>query len=300
MKQRIISLLLAFLLPLSLCPAALADSGEDTAPKGYLVLGEDLTAEEKATVLDFLDITSTEDYNVSYTTNKEEHEAFDSYLGSSVVGSRALSSILMVPGEEGSGISVSSYNITYCTVEMYQNALISAGVEDVAIYIAAPFAVSGTCALLSAMNAYSTITGETIDEDTADAAVDEIVTTGEVADAIGDKDKAAELIALLKQQMVEQDMGEGELSDAIDTACQQMNITISAEVKQQIINLLLKLKNTNIDPDALAEQAGELYSRVSSTMEKLGITKESASGFLSNLLEKLLSFLNSWLDSAGQ
>ncbi|MCD7821888.1 MAG: DUF1002 domain-containing protein [Clostridiales bacterium] len=294
--KRLMALFLAVCMALSVSALALAD-GTGTENKGYLVLGEDLTSQELETVLSFLQVDDMDDYVVSYTTNEQEHEAFDSYLSASVVGSRALSSILLVPGEEGDGISVTSYNITYCTVEMYQNALISAGVEDVAIYIAAPYAVSGTCALVSAMNAYSTLTGEEISEASADAAVDELVTTGELGDAIGSNDTAAELIALLKQQLLEQDLTEEELSEAIDNACEEMDVTIDDDLKQQIIDLLLKLKETDIDVDALSKQASNLYSKISETMDSMGITRESALNFFQKALQFVQNLLGNLFGS---
>ncbi|MCD8353827.1 MAG: DUF1002 domain-containing protein [Clostridiales bacterium] len=294
--KRLTAIFLAVCMALSVSALALAD-GTGTETKGYLVLGEDLTSTELETVLSYLQVEDMDDYVVSYTTNEQEHEAFDSYLSASVVGNRALSSILLVPGEEGDGISVTSYNITYCTVEMYQNALISAGVEDVAIYIAAPYAVSGTCALVSAMNAYSTLTGEEISEASADAAVDELVTTGELGDAIGSNDTAAELIALLKQQLLEQDLNEDELSEAIDDACEEMGVTIDDDLKQRIIDLLLKLKETDIDVDALAQQAGQLYDKVSETMDSMGITRESALNFFQKALQFVQNLLSSLFGS---
>lgn len=292
MLKKLLAVLLAAATLFSISGVAYAD-GTKKNEKGYLVLGEDLKEDEKAKVLDFLKVEDLDGYAVSYTSNKQEHEAFDSYLSPSVVGKRALSSILMVPGKKGSGISVSSYNINYCTVEMYQNALISAGVEDVVIYIAAPMPVSGTCALVSAMNAYAILSGEEIKEDAADAAVDEIVTTGDLGDAIGDNDKAAELIALLKQQMMEHDMGKKEISKAIDEGCKHYNITIDEELKQKILDLLMKIKNTDIDVNKLAQQAGDLYKKVSGTMEKMGITKESTLNFFQKLAHWLADFLDS-------
>lgn len=294
MTKRWAAGLLALIMTFSLTGTASAD-GTGDQPAGYLVLGEDLNESERAAVLDYLSVDQIGDYTVSYTTNQQEHEAFDSYLSASVVGSRALSSILMVPGEKGDGISVSSYNITYCTVEMYQNALISAGVEDVAISIAAPYPVSGTCALVSAMNAYEILTGEEIKTASADAAVDELVTTGAIGDAIGNNDTAAELIALLKQQMLQNDMGEEELSAAIDQACEQMGITLDQKLKEQIISLLLKLKNTDIDIDALAEQATQLYEKVSDTMERLNITGEQALGFFQKIARFVMNFLDRFM-----
>ena len=288
--KKIIAMVLALLTALSASGIAFADgAGTD---RGYLVLGEDLNKEEKQTVLEFLKVEHEDDYKVSYTTNQQEHDAFDSYLSPSVVGSRALSSILLVPQKKGAGISVSSYNITYCTVEMYQNALISAGVKDVSISIAAPYPVSGTCALVSAMNAYSTMSGKKINKDSADAAVDEIVTTGSIGDTIGSNDTAAELIALLKQKMLEENMDESQLSPAIDQACKELGVSITDELKQEIIDLLMKIKNTDIDVDALAKQASGLYDKVSGTMKKLDITPEKAMGFFERLIQWVLNLLN--------
>ncbi|MCC8064328.1 MAG: DUF1002 domain-containing protein, partial [Clostridiales bacterium] len=137
---------------LATLPTAALASGsaasEDTA--GYLILGEDLSDSQEETVLKLLDVDDLSDYEVSYTTHEEEEELFGSYLSASLLGTKALSSILLVPAEEGSGITVTTYNISYCTEEMYQTALADAGVADVEVYVAAPTTLSGTCALASA------------------------------------------------------------------------------------------------------------------------------------------------------
>lgn len=282
--KRVLTLLLALLMGLSCVSAAGAYASE---PEGYLVLGEDLTSEEKAKVLEFLKVDRPEDYAVSYTTNQQEHKAFDDYLGAQVVGSRALSSILLTPRKKGAGIQVSSYNITYCTVEMYQNALISAGVRDVSIAIAAPMPVSGTCALVSAMNAYSLLSGKEIDAEAADVAAEELVTTGDVGDLIGDRDTAAELIAAVKQKMIEEDLNEEQLSEAIDQVSEKLGVTLDAKRRQQVISLLMRLKNTDIDVDELAKQAGDLYHKVKGILPELNIQPEKAAGFLERLFQWL-------------
>lgn len=290
--KKLLAMLLAALTLVSCSGLALADKVES---QGCLVLGEDLKAEEKAKVLEFLQVKDPDQYTVSYTTNRQEHEAFDDYLGADVVGKRALSSILLVPRKKGEGITISSYNITYCTVEMYQNALISAGVKDVALYIAAPVPVSGTCALVSAMNAYSLLTGEKIDPAAADAAADELATTAYIGEDLGDKDTAAKLIALLKQKMIQDNMGEEELGAAIDQVSGQLGVSLTPERKSQLITLLLKIKNADIDVDALAEQAAGLYNQVSGLMKKLDIKPQEAAGFL----ERLMAWVSKLLSSFG-
>ena len=91
----------------------------------YVSLGADLNASERATVLSLLGVTEEQlqNYTVVTVTNAEEHEYLDSYMDSSVIGTRALSSALVTGREAGNGIQVTTKNISYCTVGMYQNAL---------------------------------------------------------------------------------------------------------------------------------------------------------------------------------
>ena len=61
--------------------------------------------------------------------------------------------------------------------------------EDAQVTVVGPFGISGTSALVGAMKAYSVMTGKDISESTMDAATDELVTTAELADSIGDSEK---------------------------------------------------------------------------------------------------------------
>ena len=206
-------------------PAAAAENGTDS-DKSYLVLGADLSDSQRATVLDLLGVTDAanykEDYNVYYTTNAEEHQYLDKYLSASVIGTNSLSSIKLTARDAGKGISISTKNISYCTVEMYQNALITAGVSDVELVVAGPSNISGTAALVSAMKAYEIMTGEKLSEDSVDAANNELVVTGEVGDELGDASKAAELIAAVKNEVLangDKDLTDDEIGAAIDRIC---------------------------------------------------------------------------------
>ncbi len=137
----------------------------------YLALGADLNETEKSTVLSLLEINEADlsSYQVITVTNADEHKYLDSYLDSSVIGTRALSSVLIEKKDKGNGIKVTTSNITYCTTGMYQNALATAGVTDADVRVAGPFNISGTAALVGAMEAYSNMTGETLKAENADA-----------------------------------------------------------------------------------------------------------------------------------
>lgn len=298
MLKKLTSLLLALSMLFSLSAVAFAE-GEDTDVKGYVVLGEDLTADQQTTVLSLLGVEDLNDYSVSYTTHEEEVDCFGGYLSANVLGSRALSSILLIPGEEDSGIQVELKNINFCTEEMFQSALIDAGVEDVKLIVAGPIQLSGTCALTSAMKAYSLMTGEELDEDAMDAAANEIATTVTVAEDLGadedSADDAAKLIAALKQQVLKLDLSEESIRETLDDLCETMDITLSDELKEEIVGLMLKLKDVDIDVEKLQEQASALYDEIAERFD-LKLDKESVfdaiGKFLNNLAKSIMEFFS--------
>ena len=236
----------------------------------YLILGENLSDSEKATVLELLGVDNIEHYNVAYITNAEEYEHLGDYLSSDIIGSRALSSALLTKEKEGHGISIETFNITYCTKEMYQNALITAGVKDISVKIAGPFKISGTAALVATIKSYEIMTGKTLDPDAIDAANNEIVVTQDLSDDIG-AEKAAELIAALKQEIAK--MGDNytkeDILKILEDLCAKLEITLTEENKQDILALMDKLSKIDIDEEALKEQAKEIYGKVKDYVIKL-------------------------------
>ena len=149
MKKRLLSLVLAMVMMVTSGITAFA--AEDDKP--ILALGANLSEEQKATVLNLLDVNPAEleNYTVIYVTNEQEHQYLDQYLSASVIGTKALSSVLIRPREEGAGLNVTTYNISYCTIDMYRNALITAGLKDADVYVAGPTNLSGTAALIGAV-----------------------------------------------------------------------------------------------------------------------------------------------------
>lgn len=284
---------------LGMSAGAEGETAQADSSKPYLVLGADLNADQLATVLDLLGVKDPanyqEDYNVSYTTNEEEYEYFGDYLDASVIGSKAYSSILLTPRAQGEGIRVTTHNITYCTVEMYQNALITAGVSDVDLVVAGPTNISGTAALVSAMKAYEIMTGETLSEQSVDAANNELVLTGEIGQEIGDSSKAAELIAALKNEVFAngKDVTDQEIEGTLDRICQEMGITLDDATRQEIIDLIKKIASTDFDVAALEQQAKELFNRVENVLNDL--TGGDAQGFFARLWNQIISFFQNLL-----
>ena len=175
--------------------------------KPYLALGADLSDDQKNTVLSLMGIdpANLANYNVTYVTNAQEHQYLDSYVDSSKIGSKSWSSVVIVKRKKGNGLNISTNNITYCTVGMYKNALTTAGITDADIIVAGPKPISGTAALVGIFEAYEAMTGEAVQDNVVDAALNELVVTGELEASIqGLTDQEVEeFIAYIKSLIAE-------------------------------------------------------------------------------------------------
>lgn len=269
---------------------AFADSSDT-----YVAFGADLTQEQKASVLTLLDLdgANLDELDTVTITNAMEHEMLGSYLPKSVIGSRALSCVRVDKTRKG-GINVQTKNITYCTEGMYQNALITAGIENADVIVAAPFNISGTAGLVGAMKAYQEITGKEIKEENADAAVEEIVTTGQIADAIGSTEKAENFVALAKQKVIANSAStDEEIMNEIDAAAKEIGLQLTDAEKQKLLKLLKKIANLDLDVDTLKKQAGQIYDRLQDMgIDMSGISKEKAMGFFERLLNWIMSLFS--------
>lgn len=255
------------LVPAVLCTALLAGctaAAYADASDTYVSMGADLTVEQRAKVLELMNLTEEDlaGMDVVQITNEKEHEMLGGYLPNSVIGSRALSCV-RVDKKKSDGIKVTTKNITYCTEGMYQNALITAGIENADVIVAGPTNISGTAGLVGAMEAYQEMTGKTISEENQDAAVNEIVATGDLADNLGSTENAENLMALVKQKVISADLSSDEdILKAIEDAAAQIGVTLSDAEKQQILSLMKKIGNLDIDVDALKQQASDIYDRL--------------------------------------
>ena len=289
MKKKIIAIAALAITGTLLCQnVVLADGVEE---KPYLSLGADLNKKEKATVLELLGVEEDEldEYTVVTVTNKDEHEYLDDYLSASVIGTRALSSVLVEKTDKGDGIDVTTKNITYCTEGMYQNALTTAGIEDADVVVAGPFNITGTAALVGAMNAYEDMTGETISEESKDAATNELVVTSELAEELNDSEKAEQFLALIKEEVLSADIKDHEdINEVIGNSEKKIQIELTEEQRQQIAELMEKINGLDLDLDVLKQQASDIYDELS----KLNINTEGFFAKVQAALSRILDYLS--------
>lgn len=262
--------------------------------KPYLALGADLSDDQKNTVLSLMGIdpANLANYNVTYVTNTQEHQYLDSYVDSSKIGSKSWSSVVIVKRKKGNGLNISTNNITYCTVGMYKNALTTAGITDADIIVAGPKPISGTAALVGIFEAYEAMTGEAVQDNVVDAALNELVVTGELEASIqGLTDQEVEeFIAYIKSLIAEKGLtDEKSINEAIDEACDKYGVTLSDDERQKIVDLLLKITSLGIDLSGLVDYAASLYNSFKNGGSSSGIIA-SIGNFFGNIFSAIGEF----------
>ncbi|MBQ7060144.1 MAG: DUF1002 domain-containing protein [Clostridia bacterium] len=214
-----------------------------------IVLGADLTEEERSEMFAAFGIVpeGLDERRILTVTNSEERFYFEGKLPSNEIGVRSISSIYIRALPEGSGIDISTHNINYCTEEMYKSVLATVGITDAKIIVAAPRAVSGTAALTGIYKAYESLTGSLISEYAKMAGVDEMLTTGELAEIIG-SDEATEVIIELKKILDEtQKMGDEEVRTQIRAIAEDNDVELTDEQVQQILTLARTLEGLDVE-----------------------------------------------------
>lgn len=295
--KKLLAVLLAFTtlfaanpVPVCATEAPVVITQED---KPYLALGADLSAEEQHTVLELMGIEAADfdAYDVVYVNNSEEHAYLDAYVPKEKIGTRALSSVFICLEDEGKGVEISTYNINYCTPGMYKNALATAGITDASIIVAGPFSISGTAALVGTFKAYEELTGESLEESVVDAAMDELVTTGELEQSIdGDSEDIEAMITELKGRIARGEIETSEqIREAIGEVADKYDIRISEEDKEKLSALLEKLKGLDLDWEGIADQAADIANQIGAALEKHGFFDA-----VRDFFAKLFDAIKSW------
>lgn len=272
------------------------DNGDDVEitldDKPYLALGADLTADQQHTVLSYMGIEAADfdKYDVVYVSNAEEHRYLDSYVPKKQIGTKALSSVLVSLADSGNGLKVSTYNINYCTAGMYKNALATAGVEDANVIVAGPFPLSGTAALVGTFEAYEKLTGKELDESVVDAAMDELVTTGDLEQSIdGDSNDVEAMIADLKGQIASGKIKTPEeIEQAIEKLADKYDLKLSDDDRQKLLGLMKKLQGLDLNWDSIKNQASAWASKLQNQLADKNVGQKIAAFF-----EKLFDMIRS-------
>ncbi|WP_251025251.1 MULTISPECIES: DUF1002 domain-containing protein [unclassified Bacillus (in: firmicutes)] len=277
-KWVIVTILLCLLLPYK----AFADAA---VGEMIVTLGENLTNEQKNMILS--EMKAPNDVEVLTVTNAEEHEYLGDYIASRLIGTKAISSSAITLEEKGTGLKLESKNINWVSDEMYINALATAGVKDATIYVTAPIPVSGTAALTGVIKAYEISADKKIPEDVKQAANEEMVKTAKLGDEIGTEEASA-LVTKIKEEMAANPPANTEeVREVVESSAKDLGIALNEDQIQSLIDLFNKLKELNIDWNAVGDQLTAAKDKLSNFLES-----EEGQSFLDKLKEVFSSLID--------
>lgn len=231
-----------------------------------VTLGKNLNNDQKKQMLDIFNVEEGIT-TIIEVNNEEERKYLEGVATEEQLGKLTLSSAYVQLLEEGSGIDVETYNITWVSKEMYQSALVTAGVSDAKVIAAAPFPVSGTGALTGIIKGFEEATGKTISEEQKKVANEEVVTSGELGEDIG-QDKASEIIRLVKEEVVKKGLKDPEeIKKIVIDIAAKLDINLNADNINNLSGLMENISKLNLDTDQIKNQLKGLGQKLDDTIK---------------------------------
>ena len=282
-------------IPMTVC----ADSSK------VVTLGANLTEEQKTSMYEYFG-TSADEVETIEVTNADERKYMEGIASEAQIGTRTYSCSYVEPTSSG-GVQVKVANLTYVTSAMISSTLLTSGVENCNVVAASPIEVSGTGALTGIMMAYEAASGETLDEGQKEAATQELVTTGELADAIG-SEQATDLMNKVKEEVIEDNISSPEeIQGVVQDAADSYNITLTEDQMNKIVSLMESISQYDYDVKALKNTLDNLsgkdkgfFSTLWSSIKGIFTGGDSDGGIISQTKDDLLgdnAIIDSTLDA---
>lgn len=252
-----------------------------------VTLGANLTDSQKNSMFEYFG-TSSDKAEVIEVTNADERKYLEGVAPDEQIGTRTYSCSYVEPTTSG-GIQVKVSNLTYVTSSMISSTLLTSGVENCNVVAASPIEVSGTGALTGIMMAYEKATGTTLNDDQKAAATDELVTTGDLANDIG-QGKAESVMNDVKKDVIEGKLTDADdIQNAVENAAKDNNVTLTQEQIDKISDLMKNISQYDYDVKALKNtldnidgKSGGFFSNLWSSIKGIFGGDDSSDGGIIN------------------
>ena len=224
-----------------------------------VTLGANLSDEQKKSMYEYFG-TSSDKVETIEVTNADERKYMEGIASEEQIGTRTYSCFYVEPTGSG-GVQVKVANLTFVTSSMIASTLLTSGVENCNVVAASPIEVSGTGALTGIMMAYESASGEKLSEDQKAAATEELVTTGELANEVGQQE-ATDLMNEVKQDVIEDGLTDpDDIKDAVEDAAKDINITLTDDQMAKIVSLMENISQYDYDVKALKKTLENLEGK---------------------------------------
>lgn len=258
-----------------------------------VVYGANLSDAEKESVKKSLEVEKEAEVEEVFVDGND----LVTYIKDGDSKARMYSSAKITRQEAGKGLVikiVTEKNITQVTGDMYANAMLTAGIEDAIVEVAAPKKVTGHSALVGIYKAYE-VSGETLDTDRTDVANDELNLATKFSEDAGiDSDKVSELLTEIKKQIAEKNPAtKEEIEQIVSEQLEKLNIELNPADRQLLIDLMDKIRALDIDFSKLSTQLSDMSDKI---RDKIG---EIDPGFWDKVKEffsNLVDSVKTWFD----
>lgn len=258
-----------------------------------VVLGANLTDAEKESVKQSLKVDKDTEIEEIIVDGKD----LVNYIKDGNSQARMYSSAKITRQDAGKGLVikiVTPDNITQVTNEMYATAMLTAGIEDAIVEVAAPKPVTGHSALVGIYKAYE-VSGETLDTERTDVANDELNLATKFAKDSGiDQDKVAELLTEIKKAIADQNPAtKEEVEKIVNEQLKKLNIELSDADRQLLVDLMDRIRNLDIDFGKLSDQLSDMATTIK---EKIGEIDPGFWDKVKQFFENLMDSIKSWFN----
>ena len=222
--------------------------GDQVDTDNVVTLGENLTTEQRDAMYKYFG-TSADKVRTIIVTHSDEVKYMEGIATAEQIGNTTNSCAYVEPTNSG-GIKVKTANLNFVTSAMIASTLTTAGMENCNVIAACPFEVSGTGALTGIIMAYETASGEKLDEGKKEAAMEELITTGD-------------LVGEVKEEILDKGLTDpDEIGDAVDKIAEKHDVTLTDDQKQQLVSLMEKISQYDYDLDSIKDTLNNLSGKV--------------------------------------
>ncbi|WP_033543583.1 DUF1002 domain-containing protein [Planococcus sp. CAU13] len=258
-----------------------------------VVYGGNLSEAEKASVSESLSVEEEAEVEEIEVTGED----LVTYIKDGDARARMFSSAKITRKDEGEGLViqiVTPDNITQVTTEMYANAMLTAGIENASVEVAAPKPVTGHSALVGIYKAYE-VNGEQLDPERTDVANDELEVATELAENV-DEAKVSELLTEIKKQIAETNPASREdVEKIVEEQLSKLQIELSPEDRKLLTDLMDRIRQLDIDFSKWSTQLEDLSKTIE---DKIGgiVNDEGFWNSVKEFFRNLANSVRSWFN----
>lgn len=266
MKNRILAIVCSAVMTAAALPTMALQPVFADASK-VVSIGNDLTAEQKKTMMKYFGISGDKSVQEITVTNKDEVSHLSGYIPLEQIGTRTVSCAYIKPTESG-GIKVRTANLQYVTANMIASTLADLGIKNCEVVSACPFQVSGTGALTGVMMAYEKATGTVINKDKKDIATQEVVITKDIAKDIGTA-QAENIVNQAKTEVVQNNVtNKTDIQNTVTNIINNNNVNITEQQIDNIVDLVEDVANQDYD-DSYVKNLEEIGDNIKQELEAI-------------------------------